>query len=219
MNKIRLSIQIVIIVYLEIMMIYIFQEPEAKEILLLILHHLLLLVVIYSFYKTSTTKPGSPTQADIENDPLVNYRKTCKFCQHIKPMRCHHCSQCNKCILRMDHHQPWVNNCIGQNNYKYFFCLVFYATLTTIVYFGIYFNKILKNPPTGSIDTYFIIFSATLSFILMIILFLLLAFHTKLLSNNQTTLEYFVKQREYYDKDIVSNFNELLGPGCWLIPI
>ncbi|CAD8066944.1 unnamed protein product [Paramecium sonneborni] len=213
------SIVILIIVYLEIMLIYIFINPEGKEIIQVVLHHLLLLAVIFSFYKTSTTKPGTPKQTDTENDSLTNQRKTCKFCYNTKPIRCHHCRQCNKCILRMDHHCPWVNNCIGQDNYKYFFCLVFYATLTSVVYFTIYFNKILKNPPTGSVDTYFIIFAATLSFTLMIVLFLFLAFHTKLISNNQTTLEYFEKQREHYDKDLVSNFNEFLGPGCWLIPI
>lgn len=31
----------------------------------------------------------------------------CKKCLTPKPTRTHHCSICNKCILKMDHHCPW----------------------------------------------------------------------------------------------------------------
>lgn len=44
----------------------------------------------------------------------------CTKCCSIKPERAHHCSVCQRCIRKMDHHCPWVNNCVGENNQKYF---------------------------------------------------------------------------------------------------
>ena len=54
----------------------------------------------------------------------------CQRCLRTKPDRCHHCSQCNKCILKMDNHCPWVANCIGFYNYKYFLNMLLYASLS-----------------------------------------------------------------------------------------
>ncbi|KAM0948302.1 putative protein S-acyltransferase [Dioscorea sansibarensis] len=51
----------------------------------------------------------------------------CMKCFHYKPPRAHHCSICDKCILRMDHHCIWLSNCVGHGNYKIFFLVVMYA--------------------------------------------------------------------------------------------
>lgn len=53
----------------------------------------------------------------------------CDRCKCIKPDRTHHCSICQECVLKMDHHCPWVNNCVGYSNYKFFILFLFYAVL------------------------------------------------------------------------------------------
>lgn len=53
----------------------------------------------------------------------------CEKCQLIKPDRAHHCSVCGTCVLKMDHHCPWVNNCVGFHNYKFFMLFLAYGLL------------------------------------------------------------------------------------------
>ncbi|KAJ1023573.1 hypothetical protein NDA16_003190 [Ustilago loliicola] len=37
-----------------------------------------------------------------------------------KPERAHHCRACKTCTLKFDHHCPWLNQCVGLGNERYF---------------------------------------------------------------------------------------------------
>ena len=90
----------------------------------------ILFSIYFNYYLASTTDPGSPkdfltAQGQILTQPNtpVTHRyqyQQCKKCYYPKPLRCHHCSICNKCVMRMDHHCPWMGQCVGKRNMKWF---------------------------------------------------------------------------------------------------
>ena len=59
--------------------------------------------------------------------------RLCKYCNELKPLRTHHCSLCGICIIKMDHHCPWINNCVGQNNQRYFLLFLLHAIGYTLI--------------------------------------------------------------------------------------
>ena len=60
---------------------------------------------------------------------ISNY-PPCQKCGLPKPPRCHHCSQCDACILYMDHHCETIGSCLGYNNFKVFILVLFYGSAT-----------------------------------------------------------------------------------------
>ena len=58
----------------------------------------------------------------------------CTACIIRKPLRSKHCSDCDKCVAKFDHHCPWVDNCVGQNNLKYFVGFLFWTPICLAFY-------------------------------------------------------------------------------------
>ena len=54
----------------------------------------------------------------------------CVKCGLPKPPRCHHCSTCNKCHLKMDHHCPAVGMCIALRNQRPFLVMLRWTLFT-----------------------------------------------------------------------------------------
>lgn len=75
--------------------------------------------------------------------------KKCKRCNEIKPARAHHCAVCDTCVFQMDHHCPWVNNCLGADNMRFFLLFIFYlfigAVYSALTIFTIWNNSIYKE--------------------------------------------------------------------------
>ncbi|XP_010284880.1 PREDICTED: palmitoyltransferase ZDHHC3-like, partial [Phaethon lepturus] len=61
----------------------------------------------------------------------------CDRCEAYRPPRAHHCHVCHRCVRRMDHHCPWINNCVGELNQKYFIQFLFYTGLASLYATGL----------------------------------------------------------------------------------
>ncbi|KAM9726134.1 palmitoyltransferase ZDHHC4 isoform 2-T2 [Dama dama] len=102
----------------------------------LFLPYLLLIVNLVFFALTCVTNPGTITKANellflpvYEFDEVMFPKNVrCPTCDLRKPARSKHCSVCNRCVHRFDHHCVWVNNCIGAWNTRYFLCYLWTLT-------------------------------------------------------------------------------------------
>lgn len=94
--------------------------------------------VFFHYVMGWLTNPGQPPNTKFENVVTI-----CKKCIGPKPARTHHCSVCRRCVLKMDHHCPWFDNCIGFYNHRYFFMFCTFITMACIylISFGFYYYQ------------------------------------------------------------------------------
>ena len=60
-------------------------------------------------------------------DPVL----LCADCEVVRTDRSRHCSICNRCVERFDHHCPWINNCVGVDNHGVF--MLFLISMLTLL--------------------------------------------------------------------------------------
>uniref|UniRef100_A0A8C5HSS9 Palmitoyltransferase n=1 Tax=Gouania willdenowi TaxID=441366 RepID=A0A8C5HSS9_GOUWI len=155
----------------------------------------------------------------------------CDRCQVLKPDRCHHCSVCETCVLKMDHHCPWVNNCVGFSNYKFFLLFLSYSMLYCVFIaasvFQYFFKFWVGDLPNGpaKFHVLFLMFVALMFFISLMFLF---GYHCWLVAKNRSTLEAFSApvfisgaDRNGFNVGIRKNLEQVFGENrrLWLIPV
>ncbi|KAH9837742.1 zf-DHHC-domain-containing protein [Rhodofomes roseus] len=103
----------------------------------------------------------------------------------VKPLRAHHCAACGTCVLRYDHHCPWIGQCVGARNYKYFVIFLEWALLFCLWTFS---TLVADQAKSGRVDAQKIVI-IVLSFFFVVFTSSLLVSHMRLIMLNTTTVE------------------------------
>ncbi|KZV22496.1 putative protein S-acyltransferase 4-like [Dorcoceras hygrometricum] len=142
--------------------------------------------------------------------------KFCDTCLLYRPPRASHCSICNNCVQRFDHHCPWVGQCIGIRNYRFFYMFISTSMILCIYVFVVSWINIVR-PKRNVLKS---MSSDVLSVVLILYCFIavwfvggLSVFHFYLICTNQTTYENFRyrydKKENPYNKGVIKNLKEV----------
>eukprot|EP00605_Chrysophyceae_sp_TOSAG23-4_P001194 GSChrysophyteH1.ASY1.ANO1.1303.1 assembled CDS len=204
---------------------------------------LLIFGIIYGMYchmSTMLTDPGSVPRESIplaDDEAEQNFKAFCKRCAAFKPIRAHHCSICGRCIVKMDHHCPWVNNCVGIGNQKLFLLFLLSVNLVCIYALFLVIGKFLycsssntnsldilkeKNVDAAVIDAnVMIVFLLVESVLFGLFTLCMMGDQTSVLATNQTQIDKLKGIRN----EGVEGFNEVFGCDDdikfkyeWLLP-
>mmetsp|Transcript_44673 Transcript_44673/g.72723 ORF Transcript_44673/g.72723 Transcript_44673/m.72723 type:complete len:300 (+) Transcript_44673:182-1081(+) len=211
-------------------------------------------LLLWSYYKACVLDPGF-TNLEIPHDgddpeaalnPKSSFSSPNRFCDkcdppRVKPPRAHHCRQCKRCVEKMDHHCPWLNNCVGRDNYKAFLLFVAYVMVCCVYAASILVSRfvaIILHPidkPMELATWHILMIGITMLILLPLTasMAVLGSWHAYLLAKNMTTIEYFAEERTRmsgvvrsdawrwpYDVGLLGNIQSVFGARWldWLRP-
>lgn len=187
-------------------------------------------------YETHTFRDNQPSY------------KLCHVCNAWKPDRCHHCNNCKRCILKMDHHCPWFACCIGFRNHKFFIQCLCYITafctwLLILSIHEVYRFFVDQGDELTSYLLLNLVFVLVLSFTFSVAVGVFTAFLVYLMLRNYSTIEFQDSRWNYandhdaqyefdsngkrkklghiYDLGVRRNMRAVMGDSwlAWLLPI
>eukprot|EP01065_Artemidia_motanka_P021028 TRINITY_DN2506_c0_g1_i3.p1 TRINITY_DN2506_c0_g1~~TRINITY_DN2506_c0_g1_i3.p1 ORF type:complete len:357 (+),score=109.38 TRINITY_DN2506_c0_g1_i3:486-1556(+) len=98
----------------------------------------LYILAVWSYVRLLLQKPGFVHArfrahiGDVLEPDVMDFLPKCLPCNTFKPERTHHCRKCGVCIVRYDHHCPWIAQCVGHRNHKLFLNFLTWAALLAV---------------------------------------------------------------------------------------
>ena len=174
--------------------------------------------------KSKSEKKEGKRQQRINRMVKFNY---CKKCDNLQPPRADHCGLWGRWVLRMDHHCPWIGNCVGYGTHKNFALFIFYTAfcgaIQSMIYFYGWFNQSFGNMQKDKLPILALVWTMmalmgwfTLIFFGIFTIFLIMR---NLLSSEMSSLSNPFDQH-IFNKPILENIKDVMGENSyrWWIP-
>ncbi|KAM3956762.1 palmitoyltransferase ZDHHC6 [Aphomia sociella] len=167
---------------------------------------------LYYFLQSLLEGPGFvPLGWKPEKEEDAQYLQYCIVCNGYKAPRSHHCKKCERCVMKMDHHCPWINCCVGHANHGYFTSFLiaavigcFHASivLTICIYHAIHRVWYIQNGTGREPMIYLTLTTLLLSLLaigmaigVVLAVGALLYFQIRGILRNQTTIEDWIIEK------------------------
>ncbi|KAM9394339.1 palmitoyltransferase ZDHHC12-A [Pholidichthys leucotaenia] len=189
---------------------------EKGELLLPALFFLLVVLSVLLYFAVSLMDPGfvlsenvkgvqgldEETESMIPESPTPRLRY-CGYCLLQQPMRAKHCQMCKRCVRRFDHHCPWMENCVGERNHRWFIMYLLVQLLALLWALHIALSGV--SPATTWKLWFkangFLLAALGVIGVFSVVVVLLLGCHLYLVSINYTTWEFMSHHRISYLKN------------------
>uniref|UniRef100_A0A6B2L1J4 Palmitoyltransferase n=1 Tax=Arcella intermedia TaxID=1963864 RepID=A0A6B2L1J4_9EUKA len=133
-----------------------FVIPESNHWELCVAYLFCHVVSYYFYYLTAMTSPGIVTYMVPNIIEIYNYitskkdvkyllNNYCLTCMVKKVPRSKHCVNCDKCVLKFDHHCAWIDSCIGMKNNRYFTSYIWILGIGQYFTIYLYYSYLAMN--------------------------------------------------------------------------
>lgn len=186
---------------------------EEGELLLPILFFLVVVLSVLLYFAVSLMDPGfvlsdtlkgsSEEMESMVPESATPRLRRCGYCLLQQPMRAKHCQTCKRCVRRFDHHCPWIENCVGERNHRWF---IVYLLVQLLALLWALHIALSGFSPSASWELWFrsngfLLAALGLVGIFSVVVVLLLGCHLYLVSINCTTWEFMSRHRISYLKN------------------
>lgn len=219
----------------------------ARASALLVVYNIVALLMYWAYFSCVCSDPGrvplEPQRARMRwlaleegtGDQEAQW-STCSNCEIIRPPRAHHCIICGFCVMRFDHHCPWINNCVGKCNHRYFLQFLGYTSLFCLIsgFASLPWesaweaDRQVEHRLGGGITSLLLglQFNQAMGIVLGVVVSCFFCYHAGMLSLGLTSLDCSLWiatccSHNEFDHGCCNNFREVIGPSPahWFLPL
>ena len=112
----------------------------------------IMFIMLLFFYLTASKSDAGEIFSKCINSLVLlaeqgeDMKNICPWCINYTNEKSHHCFLCKKCIEYQEFHEPFINNCVGRNNFSLYMSFLFFFVINfgfkiIISFWGLFWLK------------------------------------------------------------------------------